>query len=299
MTSFLGVGLILLAIGFSLSAHGLQQSDSTEQAEGLARLAPTIDTRQTSLRSFHFSARVDMGFDARLRCFFVAPSNRACVAFHDDIPVFVAAGDRIVTYNPLDGVLQWQGDWRVIIGTLPDGRLTWQYAITNAGPDTRIEIDLAAIVAGAPRQRTARPQGGGKFVLEGYTERGSRVEASVEPIRTPPYSQLRIHTSQGVFLIESLVGNEAIPPTVLQFPRFEDVMSLPQAVPVTLENVGQAVSRGFVDMFIRAPMRKPEQRSETEAKLGRKVDWDALPQRDATEGQRLREVVERHFRGVP
>lgn len=174
---------------------------------------------------------------------------------------------------------------------------------TRATPEARIEIDLAGLVARAPRQRTAVARGGGQFIFEGYSEMGGRLEAWVEPTRTPPYSRLRITNQEGNVLleVETLVANESIPSTAFQFPRFEDeIPLLPAPVPVTLANIGLTLSQGgFADLMLRMGMNKPEMRPEIEAKLGRPVDWAALPMQDATEGPKLRAVVERHLGRLP
>lgn len=128
-----GVGLILLAVALSFTAQGSQHGVSNQSPDQLASLAPTIDTHQTSLRSFQFVARFPAAFEARLRCFFQAPASRACIALHAGIPVFVAVGDRILTYNPLDGVRQWQSDWGASIGVRQDGHLRWEYGVFNTG----------------------------------------------------------------------------------------------------------------------------------------------------------------------
>ena len=65
-------------------------------------------------------------------------------------------------------------------------------------------------------------------------------------------------------------------------------------ISLTLDNAGTAIAK-LTDSFIRAGIHQPAMRAEIEQKTGRSIDWDALLQRDATEGMLVKAAVQRYF----
>lgn len=282
--------------------------DPTElRIERLASLAPRIDSRRTNLRTFQFSALLSGKFEIRIRCFFAAPSSKACFWFHDGLPVFVAASDRVLTYNSLDGPLLWQADWSVYVGHAPsDQSLSSEtpdfharFGLFDRGnPRAGVLIDLKQFVAAASLRRSLVTHEDERFTLFGYTKIGHRLGAWIDLGRPLPYMRFRFDGSDAALDIETLVANQPIPAAALQFPKFEDHITLQPPVTLTFENWGELV-KAMREFPLRVGLRDPSSRPELEAKLGRRVDWDALAERDATIGHKLKLAVEGHLRGIP
>ena len=306
----MGRTVAILALSALVACSGVQRAPGGDQAklvERLASLAPKIDSRATNLRSFTFNARLTTGFDIQIRCFFEAPSTKACAWLHDGLPVFVAAGDRILTYNPLDGPLLWQADWSAELTFRTSEQsldLSVAYGMYNLGSaQAGVKIDLTQIVATAPLRRSVVQLGNERFTMSGYREIEGRFEAWIDLARPLPYTRVRStgKSSSGISTladIGELTANEPIPEAAFRFPEFEEEMTLPPVTALTLGNVGEAMTKAMADFLLRTGMKDPSQQTELEAKLGRKVEWHTLHERDATIGQKLRIVIERHFQNI-
>src|SRR5262245_30443324 len=219
---------------------------------------------------------------------------------NDRLPVFVAAGDRVQTYNPLDGPLIWQADWglefdlRVERGVPPERLLLQVYNAGSARPG--IQIDLTEIVATTPHARSVVPFGNGLFAFSGHRDNGTHFEAWIDTAQPIPYMRVfstgRTSSGISVVSVEEFTGNEPIPAAAFPFPRFEGAIALEPPVPVNLD---QMMTKASSDAYLRQGMKVASDRPMMEAILGRTVEWDRLAERDATIGRQLRTVLARHL----
>jgi hypothetical protein len=274
-------------------------------ADRLATLAPQIDSRQTTLRSFEFAFLWDLQkFTVRIRCWVEAPSSRACVILHDGIPVFVAIGNRVFMYNALDGPSLWHGDWGVRVGESSEGRFGYEFEVLTLGnAKAGVEVDLRPLPGRALSRRSVRMLGDQRYAFQGFTEAGGRLEAWIDLAEPIPYSRLRATFPAGGGLeLERLKVNQPIPPVASQFPKFdEEGVVVPSARSVSnMEDAIQAMRLSpWTDWLIRWGMKDQEWRTKAESSLGRPIDWAGVASRDATIGHTLKRVAERHLQQLP
>ena len=277
-------------------------------APRLVGLAPDIDSRRTTLRSFAFAARTLVGKESAevpvaVRCWVEAPSGRACVVLHDGVPTFVGIGDRILTYNPLDGPRLWQGDWDVHV-EVAETQLRHRAELLSAGSaEAGVRMTLASLVGSRKWRRSVRSLGGQRFLLSGTAAGGRQLEAIVDPAGPVAYSWLRVIDieSRVAVEMETITANQPPPGAAFRFPQLDEGgVTLPPARTLrSREDVSEATRLGpMTDFLVRAGMKDPEQRAAVESRLGRSVDWPLAASRDETTGQSLKRAIEQHLEGL-
>ncbi len=277
-------------------------------AERLVGLAPDLDSHRTTLRSFAFAARTLIGkeptqFPVAVWCWVEAPSDRACVILHDGVPAFVGIGDRILTYNPLDGPSLWHGDWEVRV-EVTETQLHHGAELLSAGSaEAGVRLTLTSLVGGPGWRQSVRSLGGQRFLLSGAAAGGRQLEAVVDPAKPVAYSWLRVMDFDSQFAIEmtKITANQPPPRAAFRFPPLDEreVTLSPVTSLRSREEARAAMRHGpMTDFLVRAGMRDPAQRATVESRLGRPIDWPLAASRDETTGQSLKRAIEQHLQGL-
>jgi hypothetical protein len=301
VTNRLGIALLVLFVGGFLTIHSrhalrAQSAAPTLPAavdgEGLVRLAPRLDSRRADIKAFEFKGSVAIGADAlNFHCAVAAP-RRACVILVDQVPIFVAADDQLLLYDPFSGPHLWRGDWRFGLG----GRDSMSLEILSRGhSNAGTWIDVRAIVEDASKRRTATEIGGSRYLLTASTPDGGELEAWIDVSRQRWYIHLTASppgeqpVRADVWLLSV---DEPIDPRAFVFPRFTDHVPLSPPTEITLENLSQGMSQMGNSLLFHALQHDPPARAELERQMGRSLDWADLQQREATMAPLLRRTIE-------
>jgi hypothetical protein len=213
---------------------------------------------------------------------------------HDDIPLFIAAGQDIFVYGPLHGPRLLRGDWRVSNEGKTAGDIAVSWNILNAGnAGAGIQLDLRSLVARADRDRTLTRLGENRFVLTGRTAGGGLLQAWIDPSSPGRYSRLvaRARDDDVRFEVEVLVVDGQIHPDLFRLPSFQGRLTLAPATPVLLDNLGELIQPLIVSSFLRIPLKYPGVRKEWEKNFAQPPDWQRLEIQDAALAPILAEIV--------
>jgi hypothetical protein len=284
--------LILAVLAAPLTAH--PQQPAQMDAEQAAALAPRLDSRRTDTRSFEVKGTLPLGANWAFHCFYGVP-QRACAIWFDDVPVFVASGDQIFLYDPMSGPRLWHGGWSVAVGKRPDrDGISIEYNLLNPENESvRIEVDVASIVALAPRERTVRSVTRSVFLLEGRSEDGGSLQAWIGMMQPGRYSRVTARSNDGTVGpdIWIMSVDEPVPGDAFRFPRFGERLNVPAPTPVTLDTLGEGIKQIVTALFFHVGMANPTQRPELEKVLGRSLDWEGLREREAAMAPLLKEIL--------
>jgi hypothetical protein len=263
-------------------------------AQELAGLAPTLDSRRPDLKSFEVKGFVVFNETHRMtfHCVSTVPQH-ACVVLIDEVPFLVAAGDHILLYDALAGPHLWHAEWGFFLG-IQDGGLKFNYDVYDRGnAKAGILVDLPAILQRAAERRLGTALGDSRYRLTGFTRAGCRLEALIDLARPGRYSRVTGRGVDGtrVFEVAIISVDEPIPPGAFVFPRFGDHAPLPEPTEITRENRGE-VMKQVATLFFHLALADVSKRREVEQTLGRPLDWSALQEREATIASRLLRALE-------
>jgi hypothetical protein len=300
------IGFATWLVIFSVVAAGYAQDSISVEKDLADRLvnAPVLDSRHSQLRSLHATGHVSIDEIGRLafRCWYEAPHHRACLVSHNDVPFFVAVGNQILAYGPVDGPMLFQGDWFVSFRV--DGKesaLNWG-VLSPGNADARIEIDLRILRDVVEHHRSAplglkesfSPLGEKRFLLTTRSEAGGALDIWLDLSRSFPSSRLRGSNPKGTgFELARLTANEPVASAAFRFPRFAETFNLTPTT-VTLDKLGDILQRVMLSMFSRFALSSVEWRSRLDGQLSPPLDWERLRARDAAIAPLLKSLVADH-----
>ena len=298
---------IALIVGLALGggAESVLAVEDTAVADRLAAAAPVMDTRQPGLRSFRAGGAVDLGGDAggiklAFECAYEAPDQKACLLSDalDGIPIFIAAGDRALIYDPLSGVREYVPVGWFFWIRQQESDLEFRWGVATNKEDGYIQFDLQSLMGHVPQDRTATPVGPNRLQLTARTPSGKgRIEASLDLTLASPYTGLKVIGEDRVFLeLHTLAIDRGVPAAALRFPDLLGLPDRPAAPQLTLDNFGDMMQGIFRSVFLRAGLHNPAQRHEIETQFGRQFDWSYLVKQDAVLGASLKQAVEERSR---
>ncbi|MFO1523587.1 MAG: hypothetical protein U1G05_16450 [Kiritimatiellia bacterium] len=236
----------------------------------------------------------------------------------DGTPVLVAAGRSAMLYDPVSSevlVMNVRPSFTLRMDTPapdsdeakkdPDAH-TLNFGFFLNSPDGKelkpTVIDIPSILAGAAPPLRAAPDGAGRYLLEGWSKRGNRLAARVEPARREgAFTRLELFDretspTEPVLLLDEILINPALPDDLFHLP---EQALLDSKLPVRrLENTGGLRDMVSLGTMIRAVMfrvalagRADEKiRSRLEALALKKLDWDAVERADRAAGQVLKSI---------
>src|SRR5262245_29176677 len=290
------VGCFIVPSGLPLWAQGGPPAGyAPVDAEGLAHLAPRLDSRRADIKSFEVKGSLTAGGVMTFHCVSAAP-RRACVVLVDQVPIFVASGEDVFLYDALSGPHLWRADWRVFFGMVDDVVRLQHEVLTLGHSNAGVVIDLAGLLERASEGRTVTEIGGPRYRLTSSTPSGGHLEAWVDLSRAGRYSRLTAQPawdSKPLLDVSIVSVDEPIDPRAFVFPRFADHVSLPSpSTEMTAEGGIQAGLQMVTELFLHWGRADPTVRPELERKLGRSLDWSDLQQREATMAPLLRRAIE-------
>ncbi len=289
------VGCLVVPSARPLRAQGVSPAGPPAvDAEGLARLAPRLDSRRADVRSFEVKGFMAAAPRWTFHCVSADP-QRACAVLLDQVPIFLAAGDQVLLYDVLSGPHLWRADWRFFLGIADDRLSLFSDVLTRSSVTAGVLIDLPSILQVASERRMITLLGGQQYLLTAATRSGGSLDAWIDLSRPGRYSRLtaRERDEERPLLDVSIVSvDEPIAPRAFAFPRFADHLQLPAPTEMTLENMGEGLKQIGTELFFHVGLADVMKRSEMEQKLGHPLDWTGLQEREARIAPLLRQAIE-------
>lgn len=265
---------------------------------------PILDTTDESQSGFQIRIRLIQNEALfEIDCAFDGDQKEKCVIFdsHDNVPIFIAANDQVLFYEPIEGLYHSDhAGWTIKIGASDKG-IKFSWSIKQKVNEGRISINLRSIIQGFFFVQALEQLDQDRFRYLARTARGSRFEATVN-VYSKQFEHLYLKNKEGVAIIilnQSIAG-ETIPMSAVEFPRIPDHLktkpiSFPNIDETRLlpdaEAIAEYIRFAYRLVSLREAIRRPEKRGKIEEYLGEKFDWVTLTETDKKISAQLRSLI--------
>jgi len=294
-------GLIAIFLAACICGTTQKLHAATPTPAELAATAPRLSSDDAKPKAFHVSGllapgKAMLGFEVTWR-----KAGRYSIRVldaSDQTPLFWIVDGHTLFYSPLDEAIEvaenTSADFQ--IDAVSD-KLNFNFGFRgNARGKTpeSIVIDVKSIISTAALNPGARPIAPTGFELTGATPRGSILRATVDPSRTPTFSQMMFAPKEDpahpAFALEKIEADLPDDSQAFRFPTRQALAALMRVHDFTEAESKAAMNKLIISITYRFALRDPTAREQLEKQLG-KIDWAAAAQKDAKASAALRQAM--------
>jgi hypothetical protein len=269
-------------------------------AQRLINLAPRLSNADPATRSF--DTLVTLGPDLlglSIRAIYQAPDRYACYVFDpsDGTPIVVVADNKLLAYDPADGVLLW--------GNNASAKLTLEFAEKKLNLDfdynahekppaksCNFVIDIKSL-AQAPAESQVRPGPGRTSVLRRISKRGTIMQFLIDVDASPPVQQVRMMSPDGriALAIDPVRLNQAIDPRLFSMPSRKSLEKDFVVKDVPGEGIFaqlKGAKSQLQALMIPLAQKDAELRAKIDKAMPHLIDWAQVAKNDKIMAPKLR-----------
>jgi hypothetical protein len=261
-------------------------------------LAPVLSIDDPRTKSLDVQAKIDTGgpqFFAR--ALYEAPDRHAIYFSdpRDGTPLCIVAEDRLIIYDPIDGVLRVAEKMSgALTLAVLDGKLNLNFGFQPLDKQPwAIKFDVPSLLENV-RTTAVEDLGGGIYGLRQRTPSGRLLYAAIDPRRPCPYLRLEMLSGEkGGLFIDPIRRNEPIDPAAFDVPSNAQLGRRMPVKPFPGDGFFGRIRASHAFMQIlsaRFAVDDPQLRANLGPNEAARIDWAKVKANDAKFAPVLREL---------